>query len=129
MICLFTKNFGIKTQKDPVKITKIKREKHILEMWRKRKWRQTDPRTGFPALIEHLLHTEVVAHWITGKPQSLAPWSSQFNYYICKAGLVLLILRHFKTCFQPPPANIVTIKIGQDYNYNFSNREAKKKQS
>lgn len=29
VICLLSKNFGTKTQKDPVKITKIKGKRHI----------------------------------------------------------------------------------------------------
>lgn len=33
----------------------------------------------------------------------------------------------FPTCLQPPPTEIVTVKVGQECNYNFANRESKTK--
>lgn len=33
----------------------------------------------------------------------------------------------FLTYLQPPPTDTVTVKVGQEYNYNFADRESKTK--
>lgn len=78
VVCLFIKHFGIKTQKDAVEITKIKRKKHITYSSAKETKRCQQIPSRHPALTEHLCTQLFPGSWRwMNKPQSSALWPSQ----------------------------------------------------